>query len=1258
MSEFVHLHLHTEFSLLDGACRVDELLDEAVKLKMRGLAVTEHGNMFSSVVFHDHARDRGLNPILGCEVYVAHGSRFDKSGPQTETNHLVLLAETYEGWQNLIKLSSAGYTEGFYYRPRIDKELLAQHAKGLIGLSSCLKGEVASALKVEQARPALEAAARLRDILGPNNFFLEMQYQGIEEQKVVNKGLIPLARELNLPLVATNDVHYLRQGDYQPHDILLCIGSGKTVNDEKRLRYTGDQFFLKTAEQMANVFAGHEDALKNTLLIAERCNVKIPKGANHLPVFGVPEGLTLDDYFEQVAREGFAQRLPRLQQLQAAGSLRHTLDDYRTRLEYELAMIKKMGYTGYFLIVWDFIKYGRERGIPVGPGRGSAAGSLVAWCLRITDVDPIHYDLLFERFLNPERVSMPDIDVDFCERRRGEVIEYVTQKYGRENVAQIITFGTMKAKAVVRDVGRALDMPYADVNNIAKQIPAALDMTLEKALAENPVLKDMVARDPKVKEVIEVGKRLEGMSRHASVHAAGVVIAPGPITDYAPLYKGARDEIVTQWNMKEVERVGLLKMDFLGLSTLTLIHDALTEIKRTEGIDLDIDNVPLDDAKTYKVFQEGAAFGIFQFESSGMRELLRKARPERLDDLIALNALYRPGPLKSGMVDDYIARKQGTKEVKYDLPQLAPILDDTYGVIAYQEQVMLIAQALAGFSLAQADMLRKAMGKKDPKVMAKMRADFMSGALGKGINEKKATKIFDLMEYFAGYGFNKSHSTAYAFLAYQTAYLKANYPKHFTAALLTIEAQNTEKLATYLTEARDRGIKILPPDINRSQLNFSVDKDADAVRFGLTAIKGLGEGAIASIIAAREALGGRIPSLHALCEVLDMRLANKRVFEALVKAGACDSLVVNDVGRVEGPVGRALGPAGEADKPRPTAKLRAQLFAAVDGACEHGARQQRNKDLGQFDMFGDGDADGSGPTNVPLPDVPAWSEIDQLNYEMESLGLFWSGHPIDRYAADLRDYGAKTIVELNPKKEQAEEEPVATIEPDGADSEVVVAVTGVPQGSAPLREPAAPRGSGPQANPLGANGHGKGRNWRDRDTSDDVSVGGIVSGLRPLKTRKGDRMCVFMLDDAGGSLEIVVFPETFKQCGHVAETGQLVLVKGKFEKDEETARIVASEIVPIDMVRERLAKAVTIRVAAAPPGAEASAKAATSRATFERLWDVFAEHKGDRRVSFVIEEKDRGIKVTADVSGIRVRPSERLVSEVEKICGAGSVSLR
>src|SRR5467141_337190 len=826
MADFVHLHLHTEFSLLDGACRIDEVLDQAAALKMPALAVTEHGNMFSSVIFHDHARQRGLNPILGCEVYVAPGNRQDKSGnPGATQNHLVLLAENAEGYHNLIKLVSAGYTEGFYYKPRIDKELLAQHAKGLIGLSSCLKGEVAEGLSHSQERKAVEAAAAYRDILGANSFFLEMQWHGIEEQRLVNSGIPAIARDLKLKMVCTHDVHYLREADHHAHDVLLCIGTGKGFSDPKRLRYDAKQFFLKSAQEMAEAFKDFPDALANTMRIAERCDVQIAEGETYLPNFAVPAGFTIDDYFEHVARAGFAQRLPRLKQLAAAGALRHTIDEYERRLSYELDMIKQMNYPGYFLIVWDFIRYARQQGIPVGPGRGSAAGSLAAYCMRITDVDPLDFDLIFERFLNPERVSLPDIDIDFCERRRGEVIDYVTRKYGRENVAQIITFGTMKAKAVVRDVGRVLEMPFADVDKVAKQIPAALDMTLDKALEENEALRQMEQSDPKVRELLNVARRLEGMTRHASVHAAGVVIAPRAITEYAPLYRGAHDETVTQWSMKEIERVGLLKMDFLGLSTLTLIDDCVQEIERTRGETLDIANVPLDDPKTYQIFQEGQTYGIFQFESSGMRDILRKARPQRLDDLIALNALYRPGPLRSGMVDDWIARKAGKTEVKYELPQLEPILSETYGVIAYQDQVMRISNVLAGFSLAEADILRAAMGKKNPEVMAKQRGKFLEGAKKNGTPEKKAAAVFDLMEHFAGYGFNKSHSTAYAFLAYQTAYLKANYPWHFAAALLTIESQNADKLALYLGECRDRGIPVLPPDINESQLRFTVEPD-------------------------------------------------------------------------------------------------------------------------------------------------------------------------------------------------------------------------------------------------------------------------------------------------------------------------------------------------------------------------------------------------------------------------------------------------
>ena len=779
MKDFVHLHLHTEFSLLDGACRIDELLDEAQRLKMPALAVTEHGNMFSSVVFHDAARKRGINPILGCEVYVAPGDRRDKSGTPGETaNHLVLLAENEKGFKNLIKLVSSGYTEGFYYKPRIDKELLAQHAEGLIGLSSCLKGEVATGIRSRaDAGKALAAAAQYRDILGKGNFFLEMQFQGIEEQRIVNNGLLPIARDLEMPLVVTNDVHYLRHGDHKPHDILLCIGTGKSVNDENRLKYHGDQFFLKTAAQMAEVFGDYPEAMQNTLLIAERCNVTIPSGQNHLPKFAVPEGFTLDEYFEHVTREGYKLRLERLRQIDEKGELRHTLAEYDERLAYEIAMIKKMEYPGYFMIVWDFIRYAREHGIPVGPGRGSAAGSLVAWALRITDVDPLHYDLIFERFLNPERVSLPDIDVDFCERRRGEVIEYVTDEVRpRERLAdhhlRHHEGQGRHPRRRPRD-GHAVRgrRPHRQADSAGARHDAR-----EGAGREPGAARHGAGPTARVNDVLEMGKRLEGVSRNAGVHAAGVVIAPGPITDYAPLFKSNRDEITTQWAMKEVERVGLLKMDFLGLSTLTLIQDALSEIKRTENIDLDIDNVPLDDAKTYQLFVDGQTYGIFQFESSGMREILRRAKPQRLEDLIAMNALYRPGPLKGGMVDDYINRKAGRSQVKYDLPTLEPILADTYGVIAYQEQVMRMASVVAGFTMGQSDVLRKAMGKKDPKVMAKQREAFMKGALEKNVNEKKASKIFELMEFFAGYGFNKSHSTAYAFLAYQTAYLKANYP--------------------------------------------------------------------------------------------------------------------------------------------------------------------------------------------------------------------------------------------------------------------------------------------------------------------------------------------------------------------------------------------------------------------------------------------------------------------------------------------------
>jgi DNA polymerase-3 subunit alpha len=1170
-SDFVHLHLHTEFSLLDGACRIGEMLDRAAELRMPAVAVTEHGNMFSAVTFHDEARKRGIKPILGCEVYVAPGDRTDRSGTPGETaNHLVLLSETQEGFQNLMTLVSSGYTEGFYYKPRIDKTLLARHAKGLIGLSSCLKGEVATGLRTDQARKALEAAARYRDIFGPDHFFLEMQYQGIEDQRIVNTGLVPIARELNLPLVCTNDVHYLRQTDVHPHDVLLCIGTGKNVSDEKRLRYHGDQFFLKTADEMRAVFADHPDALANTVRIAERCNVTIAEGESHLPNFEVPSGHTIDSYFEHIVRIGFQDRLVRLKETEARGALRHPLADYDARLAYEIAMIKQMKYPGYFLIVWDFIRYARNKGIPVGPGRGSAAGSLVAYCLRITDVDPLHWDLYFERFLNPDRVSLPDIDIDFCERRRGEVITYVTEKYGRENVAQIITFGTMKARAVVRDVGRVMEMPIADVDRVAKLIPQQIDITLDQAIKENPALGDLEKKDERVRDLLRVARRLEGMTRHASVHAAGVVITPRPLIEFVPLYKSQKheNEITTQWAMKEIERVGLLKMDFLGLSTLTLLDDAVKHIAATTGTTIDLDQIPLDDPRTYQLFCNGQTHGVFQFESSGMRETLRKAKPQVLEDLIALNALYRPGPLGGGVVDDFIARRHGRVEIKYELPEMEAALKESYGVIAYQEQVMRLASDLAGFTMGEADLLRKAMGKKNAEVMEAQRGRFVQGCIARGIAEKKATKVFDLMDYFAGYGFNKSHSTAYALLAYQTAYLKANYPRHFMAALLTIESQTSDKVALYLSECRDLGVPVLPPDINASELHFVVQPGG--VRFGLGAVKNVGEGAILSLLDARAALGGRIRSLFELSEHIDLRLVNKKVLESLAKAGAFDSL-----------------PAAVVDP----LVWRARIVAGLDRLLDHGSRFQKDRDRGQTGLFGEqADQEGHADDAAALPDARPWTETEGLNAEKEALGLYMSGHPVRRYADLVRAMGAKRLGDLTQSEE-------------------------------------------------------------------NCAIPGIVTGVRQLKTKRGDRMAVFVLEDEGGSVEVVVFPEAFAKFGAHVAADALLLVRGKYERDEDSARMVASELTALDVIRDRAVREVEIALGA--EDLRAGRAQPWTKDALASLLTIFERHSGDRRVSLIVEVNGRaaGMRVRTAIAQ-RVKPSEHFIRDVETVCGTGSVLLR
>jgi DNA polymerase-3 subunit alpha len=967
-ANFVHLHLHTDYSLLDGACEISKLMDRAAELKMPAVAVTDHGNLFGAVKFHEAAQKRNIKPIIGCEVYVAPASRFDRAADTDRPNHLTLLCENERGYRNLVKLASSAYIEGYYYKPRIDKDLLARHADGLIALSGCLRGEVAVALVSDRYEAARQSAYDLRDIFGKGNFFLELQDQGMEEEHRINPQLARLSRETGIPLVATNDCHYLTQADARAQEVLVCIQTGKTMSDSSRMKFRTNEFYFKSYDEMAALFGRDApEALARTLEIAERCNLHLEAKEHVFPHFEVPAGETLDSYFERVTREGFGHRHARLERLRAAGRLKYPLEAYQDRLQREIELIKQMRLAGYFLIVWDFIRFAREQCIPVGPGRGSAAGSLVAYSLHITDIDPLQNELLFERFLNPERISFPDIDIDFCMRRRGEVISYVTEKYGRENVSQIITFGTMGAKAVIRDAGRVLDMPYADADRIAKLVPNILNITLEDALKQSGELAQLQKTDTRVADLLQVASHLEGFVRHASTHAAGVVISPQPLQEIVPLYKSNKDEITTQYAMDDLEKIGLLKMDFLGLTTLTVIDDCVKLIEAGRGERLDLDTLALDDAPAYEQLGKGLTAGIFQFESRGMTDILRRVKPNRLADLTALNALYRPGPMQ--MIDDYIARRTGKRKVTYELPQLQEILEETYGVIVYQEQVIQIFNKVAGFTLAEADVVRRAMGKKKIEEMVANKEKFLAGARRNGVTAAKAQKLWDLVEQFAGYGFNKSHSAAYALVAYQTAYLKTHYPVEFMSALLTSEIGNQDKLTHYLNECKDMGIGILPPDVNSSDLAFT--PAGPSIRFGLTAIKNVGAAAIESVVAARQKLG-RFDNLVEFCENVDLRLLNKRVLESLIKAGAFDSLSAR----------------------------RAQLAAVLDRAMELGQKRQRESESGQHGLFVGG-PDAAAPPPFDLPDAPEWSEAERLAGEKEVLGFYVTGHPLEKYAARL-----------------------------------------------------------------------------------------------------------------------------------------------------------------------------------------------------------------------------------------------------------------
>jgi len=974
-SDFVHLHVHSEYSLLDGAAQLEKLVDRANELKFPAIALTDHGNLFGAIDFYNAAMKAGVKPILGCELYVAPGGRKERGsqdGGYEGANHLTVLVRNRTGYKNLVKLVSRAFLEGFYYKPRVDRELLAQHADGLLVLSGCLNSEVSRMLSAGDAAKARETAGWYQEVFGKDHYFMEVQAHGIEEQERVMAETIRIAKSIGAPVVGTNDSHYLENGHSRAHEALLCIQTGTNLQDNGRFRFSTQEFYIKSAEEMARVFADLPEACRNTLAVAERCNLTLEFNQFHLPRYVVPSEHTLDSYLHELAHAGLKRRY---------GA--NPGDAIEARLAHELAVIEKMGFAGYFLVVWDFIRYAREQGIAVGPGRGSSAGSLTAYSLGITNVDPIRYGLLFERFLNPERISMPDMDIDFSDDRRDEVIRYVAERYGRDRVAHIITFGTLGAKAAIRDVGRVLGMPYGDVDRIAKLVPNfPLNITLDDAYQKSLPLAEMVRTQANVKELWEIARTLEGCTRHASVHASAVVISDEPLEEYIPLYKDPkRPELITGFAMGPIEKLGLLKMDFLGLRTLTVLANTVALIKESRGLQLDLDRLPLDDKKTYEMLSDAKTFGVFQLESSGMRDALRGLKPEQLEDLIAMVSLYRPGPME--LIPDFVQRKHGRSKITYEHPAMEKFTRETYGIMVYQEQIMQIASEMAGFTMGEADILRRAMGKKDRELMAKQREKFIAGCRERNTVPAKAERVWELMEKFAGYGFNKSHAAAYGLVAYQTAYFKANYPVEFMAALLTSEMGDTDKIVKYIEECRAMGIQVVPPDVNVSAVQFSVA--GDTVRFGLAAIKNVGEAAMQSILKARSAEGS-FKTLDDFCVRVDLRLVNRRVVESLIKAGAFDSLGLT----------------------------RAHLLATTDTALESGQRQQRDRAEGQgsfFDMPAVAPARPVTPTEI----TPEWEADQRLAFEKEVLGFYISGHPLARYRDVVEPLGVTTTADLAAK---------------------------------------------------------------------------------------------------------------------------------------------------------------------------------------------------------------------------------------------------
>ncbi len=1099
---FVHLHLHTQYSLLDGAIRLPDLINQAKEWNIPAIAQTDHGNMFGAIDFYTRCKNAGIKPILGSEIYFTPGSRFDRS-PSKKTksvsnqdaeessrqiHHLILLCKNNTGYENLCKLLSQAYLEGFYYKPRADLDLLKEFSEGLICTTACLKGEVGYNFFTDQDDKAKKAITKLHDIFG-DDFYLEIQQNGLEEQKIVNEKVVAYAKEHGMQVVATNDAHYMTKEDATAQEVLLCVQTGKTYADENRMRMTSQEFYYKSPEEMRRAFADYPDACDNTLRIADKCNVELKwtddKGDQiyHLPDYPIETDETVDDYFTRMSREGLEKRFagPHFRKLVEQDNWESELKPkYWQRLEDEVKMILQMGFPGYFLIVSDFIKWSKDNGIPVGPGRGSGAGSLVAYSLDITNVDPLPFNLLFERFINPERISMPDFDVDFCQAGRGRVIDYVTQKYGEDRVGQIITFGKLQAKAVIRDVARVFALPYSEADMLSKLIPEELGITLEKALEMEPKLRELMETDPKIRQIISISRRLEGLLRHASIHAAGVIITNKPLVSYCPLFKGKEGEKVVQFDKDFSEKIGLVKFDFLGLKTLTVIDHAQKFIRRDKDPDFDIEDIDLEDSAVYDFVGEGETIGVFQLESSGMIELCKRIKPNTLDDITAINALYRPGPLESGMVDDFIEIKHGRKEMTFPFEDLAPVLKDTYGVIVYQEQVMNVARIIGGYTLGQADMLRRAMGKKKVEEMDRHREIFRQGAIERGYDEKKAVDLFELMAKFAAYGFNKSHAVAYALIAYQTAFLKKYYPAAFFAGLLSTELSNMDKVTAYINDCRGRGIQVLPPDVNESMWLFNVVEEN--IRFGMGAVKNVGESAVEALIREREE-NGQFVGFVDFCERVDLKAVGKRVIESLIKVGGFDGC--------------------EKELNRKTMLENMELIVA------YAQKKQEEKALGQSNLF-DLDAADSDDSNLQL-DIAAVEDFDErekLSWEAALMGIYVSGHPLDRFANVLKQMASMSVSEVH--------------EIAGGDKR-------------------------------------------------EMMLAGLISGRKNILTKKGDKMCFATLEDLTGKIECIVFPRTFAEFEEILGGDEPLIMEGQVNLAEEPRKFFPTKIQKLkDQAEERV----------------------------------------------------------------------------------------